>query len=402
METLREAIKNQIESRPYDGSHSPGFVTLRIWDGPCLDNNNNIFQSKGYYKDTHTVYACLKDRYKALISGRYHFPQSDIEVVERLLFKNTNAYLKEIFNRNTQSKSSTINEQTNKPKDPNIGVVINPGNNDSSTKKNRLVELLVFYFREVIRCSVDSTHGLGLDKLSTGGKIIPEYIEIKAAITSSGYIEAQSVQFIPSQNFPPEVHRAAPLGGGETLSHYRQRSIEASIQTGPLGTASAKIQRTTSNVNDLYRLRCLFNEPHLAKDGDVWIEGVRSSIANRIYQIWLDDIGGGPMLSMSRNYVRNAAARYYWDIDPTEKRYASKRENPLSDTIHSNCITPVQTYIDDWFSDPNLYAGIINVIINLLSGLDKEDNSVKYKEKYLDIGAFDYGKFQQRLEGRTI
>lgn len=410
MEGIKEAIKQQFENRPYDGSHAPGVVTLRIWDGPGIDINGRVFQCRGYYKDKHIVYACLKDRYIALTKNKYHFTQSDLSNVERLLFgQNSDSYIKEVMNRSSNSSTSTTaGLSTALSVAGGIGTVIGTVINPEATvpayraTKAKLIQLIAFYLKEVVVCSVDSLHGTGIDKLSTGGTVKPDLVEIKATISGSGLIDPVGVQFTPGPAFPQLAHRTVPFGGGEPISKYRSRSIYTYIDQGPLGQTQAKIRRNYNNINELYGIRCLFNEPNLAKDGDVWIEGIRSSVSNGIYETWVDDIGGGALLRASRRFVKHAASRYFWNIDPTEKRYATTRENPLSDMQHSNCITPVQTYIDDWFGDPNLYAGIINAILTLLSGFDTDDINVEYKKKFIDLGVFDYDKLQRRLEGSVV
>lgn len=395
MDSLKQILQKQVENRPYDSTHHPGYITLIIWDGPCIDNMGKIFQSLGYYKDSHTVFCCEKVKYDMLMQDRYTFTPAELKATEELIYgKSAYSYINEVIKRKGVSHGTTVADTIKKE---NLDIT----DAEFDANKNKLIKLITFYLKEVIRCNVDAVHGLGLDKLSTGGKPLKHLAYVKARINGMGQIDADGVQFVASPYFPPIAHRAVPQGGGEQLSKYASKSVTVSFLNKG-NNIQARIGRNYNRYNDLYRIQCLFNEPQIAFDGDIWFEGVRSSITNGIHEVWVDNLGGGPMLSASRRFVRHAAAKYHWDIDPTEITYGNSRVNPLSDMTHSNCITPVQTYITDWFGDPNLYAGILNVVIALLSGINGDDNIVKYSKEVIDLGVFDYEKLYRRLEGGVI
>lgn len=163
----------------------------------------------------------------------------------------------------------------------------------------------------------------------------------------------------------------------------------------------AKIGRTASILSNPYGA-CEVAETQIQRPGDVWLEGVRTSLSAGIYELWVDDILGGPMESRNRFRVSEAAARYYKDIDPTEQRYASHRVNPLASVLPSNAITPVQTYIYDWFGDPNLYIGILGVVAAILTGIEEEGAVEEYNKRYIDQGEFDYNQLYNKVEGVEI
>lgn len=172
------------------------------------------------------------------------------------------------------------------------------------------------------------------------------------------------------------------------------------IIDGVKGAYVARIGRTASILSNSYGA-CEQAEPQIQRPGDVWIEGVRTSLSAGIYELWVDDILGGPMESRNRLRVNEAAARYYKDIDPTEQRYASHRVNPLASILPSNAITPVQTYVYDWFGDPNLYIGLLAVIAAILTGI--EDDSInEYNKRYIDQGEFDYNQLYTKYDGVEI
>lgn len=170
--------------------------------------------------------------------------------------------------------------------------------------------------------------------------------------------------------------------------------------SGVKDSYTAKIGRTASILSNPFGA-CEQAEPQIQRPGDVWVEGLRTSLSAGIYELWVDDILGGPMESRNRLRVNEAAARYYKDIDPTEQRYATHRVNPLASVLPSNAITPVQVYIYDWFGDPNLYIGVMAVVAALLTGID-EDPINEYNKRYIDQGEFDYNQLYSKVEGVEI
>jgi len=160
-----------------------------------------------------------------------------------------------------------------------------------------------------------------------------------------------------------------------------------------------KIQYNYGHFEDQYNSGCQSGEDTLYEDGDVWYGGLRSSLANGIYEQWIDNIGG-PMISASRRKVQEAASRYYKDIDPTELRYRDYRVNPQSKTTTSTAITPVKHYIYDWYEDPKLYIGIVAALLSFLKGSPSSDYDYQYT--FIDKGVLDYDKLFRPIQGNII
>lgn len=166
------------------------------------------------------------------------------------------------------------------------------------------------------------------------------------------------------------------------------------------GSVQADVVRARRFYNSFYGGNCNPQEIEVSLDGDIWFEGLRSSLSNGIYEIWIDDIGAGAMKSLNRRTVFEANARYTKDIDPTEQRFSSTRVHPGADIFASNAITPIKTYVVDFFSDPNTYVGMINVIMALTRSAG--GSSVEYEEEFIDQGSLDLGALYNKFEGLEI
>jgi hypothetical protein len=105
------------------------------------------------------------------------------------------------------------------------------------------------------------------------------------------------------------------------------------------------------------------------------------------------------MLRASRTSVQEAAARYKKDINPINQRYATTRVNPMADKFASNSITPVKMYIDNWWEDPQVYAGIIAALFALMRSTGDNRDSFEFSQDFIDAGAFDYDKMYKPLNG---
>jgi hypothetical protein len=165
---------------------------------------------------------------------------------------------------------------------------------------------------------------------------------------------------------------------------------------------SARISGERLRLSSGYEDGCDLHEPETSFDGDCWLEGLRTSIANGIYEVWVDDILGGPMVKRDRLKVYEANARYTKDIDPTEQRFSGKRVHPGADTLPSTAITPIRQYIYDFLGDPHTYAGILAVVLAILRGLGDDSETIEYDTEYVDLGELDYGAIYNKHEGVEI
>lgn len=376
MEIINKLIEDSYKNYNGPENRRPSKLTMTIWTGPMMDNSNNtIYQSKGYYKDSHMVLCCSKSSFKQLNNNTYNFRPEDIRETQALISKYT---IKDFDS--LKKNSSPLNENEHE------GISIEQSNNSA------LIELLTFSLNEVYGCYLAPNALYNI----AGGVLDPALYEIEINLDSEGSISAKNAMVIHSPYIKRETIHNVPRGGGQKISEYRNNIVSYNYSNEITDKTRGAVSLTNNQFGNPF---CFAFEPDLAFDGDVWFEGLKMSITNGIYELWCDDIGGGPLLKASRKSVSQAASRYYMDINPVNLRYNGYRVNPLSTRFSSNAITPVKHYIEDIFGDPTFYAGIIQVLTNVLSGIKgKNSNFIKN----LKLNDIDYESFYKDKLGQEI
>jgi hypothetical protein len=238
------------------------------------------------------------------------------------------------------------------------------------------------------------------------GYVNPSLHDVVAVVKdqSTLSIDTNNVDIILKNNIDRRNVDYVPKGGGRASGRYNPNNLyfkvnrNSSNNRGPF--ISARINSAKSMLNNIDQSdNCYIKDRDEPLEGDIWYNGVRSSISNGIYEVWVDDIGGGPMVRASRQAVYEAAARYKKNISPTSERYAGYRTSPMANKVASNAITPVKVYVENWWEDPQLYAGIIAVLFALMQTLDEKQDSFEFSKKFIDAGAFDYDKMYKPMQG---
>lgn len=392
-------IKQMIKESSVNRTPIPGALRMRIWTGPSVDSQKRIFISKGYYKDTHTVYAVSKVKYQMLMAGNFHFEPETLEYARSIFKQNGMNVFNEIKRRAgigaTEPKRSLRDSKRNEF----IGT-------SSKTKQaehpeiTRLIQLIAFFTHEVTLCTVDQ-YSINSLKEEPNASMH----EVLATMRSDGEIDYKNVSIVYSSTFPRALINRVPTGGGETQDQMGARNVSVFTESvtvpGRGDETVARMKRAAVIHSSLYNKReCPLDSVNYPIDGDFWYGGIRSSISRGVYEVWADDLGGGPLVRRSRNSVYESAARYYKDINPTNQFYNGYRVNPLSTYVPSNAITPVKTYIEDWFGDPNIYAGIISALITLMSS--SGDSKSVYDKRFLNAGTIDMGRIYNKYDGVEI
>lgn len=390
MNGLKQALNSLVENRVGDSRSSARSATCVIWTGLGLDDSNNIYRVPGYNKLTRTVWVALKDRFNAFRDGSWNPSQLNREM----------AYLNNILYKDNKSAvDGELQERSNI--DPVVSVDnINDQVGQRSIPRDKidvpLLRELAFFRLEVQEVELAPMEGLGYDKAAPGGYVDPIFTEVIVNLNQSGNIETKNAHLSMSPRIDRSIQLRVPHGAGVAESLYRNNLFSVRV-----GGIRERIRRTNNSFQEMYSPTCTRSEPQIAKAGDVWFEGVRSSITNGIVEFWVDDIGMGPMQRIGRNVVIQASARYHRDTAAAEQRYATERDNPASAYLASTAITPIPTYIKDWFGDPSLYLGLMNAIIQLSAGFDSLGGN-NYKEKFYDLGAFDFDKIYNKYEGQSL
>lgn len=213
---MKEAIKKIIEQRPYDATHKPGIIRLKIYTGPGINQVGDVFQSRGYYKESHLVYAVKSDVLDSFIQGNYYLPKIDVENIrQRLNLGSFENYLNEIESRETQETTSNIEEPTNSSEV--IGTSVFQFDENKGQSRN-LFQLLAFFNKEVHLCSVHPMSGTSGDRTVPGGVVNPKWHEVQATIKYNGSINTNNVFIVPSNEYPRVAIRQVPRGAGRKIS----------------------------------------------------------------------------------------------------------------------------------------------------------------------------------------
>lgn len=397
---LKREFENIVENRQGDGRHAPSTVRGVIYTGLMYFDDGSVARCPGYLKDQRVVWVAIKDRWNAYKEGRWR-PEAANEVARRLkktlASSNPELLQQERDIRDPQVTVEWINPSEKVEGDLNVGQPIGPKKRPEVTT---VWTELAFYELEVMIVELAPNEGVGLDRAAPGGVINPDLCEVELSM-NGGKVESTNVRLVRPARIDPISQMRVPIGAGETVGQYRYRILNR-IGPNPGPNPGSRINVGFNQLESMYTAGCNFYEPELALDGDVWIEGVRSSLTRGIYETWTDDLRMGPMLRVSRQNVQEAASRYLRHTAAGEQRYATERDHPASAEIASTAITPIKVYIDDWFGDPTLYIGLGNFLMQLASGLDDNGDSYSYEKVYYDKGATDYGKLYNAYEGAQI
>lgn len=397
---LKQEIEAIVGNRVGDSKHQPNTVRCVIWTGLMFDISGAVYNCPGYLKDERAVYVCLKDRFVALRSNRWK-PSNLNQVVEQLKKKlgssKDGIINKEISKRTSEVSGELKQAKTAIPPDQSVGKITSKDSTIDRAISNLWIDL-AFFDLEVFKVDLAPNEGIGLDRAAPGGIVSNEFCEVMVTLNSSKF-EVSNARLVRSPNIDPITEVRVPTGAGENIIKYRERR-RLNIPIADVAGGRVRISRGLKSFNSLYsHYGCPVSDIQISKDGDVWVEGVRSSLSRGLYEVWTDDINMGPMLRISRQKVHESAARYYRDVQAAQQRYAGERDNPLSSMMASTSITPIRVYIEDWFGDPSFYVGLANFLMALSSGLEDKD---KYKKVYYDLGTFDYGRIYNRYDGVTV
>jgi len=394
MTGIRTELDNMMSNRQGDGRSASSSVRMIIWTGLYLDSSKEIKKSKGYDKETRTVMVAPKDRFNAFIQKRWR-PEAIDPVITKLKrslnIEGGKGSEKEILER-TPSSFAGVGE-------PSIGPIEAPKN--STTFEAPAIDLwmeLAFFDIEVTTVELAPNEGLGLDRAAPGGIVDPRYCEIEVPLTMGGKIMTVNARLVRNGNIDPSNQLRTPRGGGEPLREYRRKRSLATTING----TNARITQNLQNFNSKYSGSCNSQQSEIQLDGDVWLEGIRTSLTRGIYEVWTDDIRMGPMLRISRQKVQEASARYTRMTAAAQVRYATQRDHPAGGDIASTAISPIKIYIDDWFGDPGLYTGLANFLMQIATSLDNNGNKVDYNKTYYDAGVTDYSKIYNKYDGVKI
>jgi hypothetical protein len=374
-------------------------ITLDIWTGLGIDRNTgNIFACPTNGKNL-KIYAVKKTAMSQWREGKYQFSYESLVGAYKIMgLSGTSSFgAKEINMFNQSSEKEGPNPSDSKAE---------PG---TSTRANiiyankSLIHELAFFLNEVYLCTINPVSKMGL----RDGFVNPVVHEVSATVLDQNTLslDTKSVDVVYKANVDMTKIEQVPKGGGRSSKRrFDPRNLYFKVNksdnknSGP--TIGARINHAKTFVHQMDESDdCHIKERDEPLDGDVWYNGVRTSISNGLYEVWVDDIGGGPMYRASRQTVQEAAARYKKNISPTSERYSGYEVNKMAKHVSSNAITPVKIYVESWWEDPQLYAGIIAVLFTLMQSLDEKQDSFEFSERFIDAGAFDYDKMYRPMEG---
>jgi len=379
---------------------SKGQIRLGIWGGLGVNKNTGdifVCPSDGANMK---IYAAKKSALKQWRDGTYQFSYEDLVVAMKIMGINatnsSGSTSVNNFNFTKEAKSET-------PSSDRTPQIFSQTNRSTIIGGNKsLINEVAFFIKEVYLCGINPISRMAF----RDGIVDPRLHEVSANIVDQSNItfDTISVDIVLKRSVDPKTLNYVPKGGGRAARRFNPGDLSFRISgTGPEGPGSAISARMTNAGNFISNSDqsddCYIKDRDEPLQGDIWYNGIRSSITNGIYQVWVDDIGGGPMVSASRQSVYEAAARYKKNISPTSERYAGYRTNPAANKLASNAITPVKIYVENWWEDPQLYAGIISVLFALMQTLDEKQDSFEFSEKFIDAGAFDYDKMYKPMEG---
>lgn len=391
MDPIKRSIDDIVKNKTTD--KFPSLVRCEIWTG-VMHDNGSIKQCPGYIKEQRIVYVCLKDRLKAFYENKYNnsLLKSIGYGIEHLIGANEIEFSKD-NEKAIRLGESSFELKTLQENDIAKNV------KENYAPKDTLIKELAFFDLEVLQAELSPNEGIGLDRAAPGGIVDPKYCDVIVPCDQDGSLHLRNARLIRKIQIDPILESTVPKGGGEPLHKIVNRR-DFGFTKNTLDP-KYRIEKARSSINSMYNLGCYIKDPDLSLDGDVWVEGIRSSISNGIYEVWVDDVGLGPMLRTSRQKVEEATARYIRKVQAGQMRYATQRDNPLAAYLPSTAITPIQTYINDWFGDPSLYAGIASFLMQLASGLEDKNNT-SYKKIYYNLGTLDYGRMYDKLNGQQI
>lgn len=375
------------------GVEQPIIVRCAIWTGLMHHPNNTVTTCPGYEKDKRVVWVVPKDRFQAFLSNKWK-PESRKGVIRSLQYAmGVPRDEEQIAEAKTRVGSLEYQDYDPADIDPAVGATI--PRDGSGNYWNELA----FFHLEVTAAELAPNEGVGLDKAAPGGIVDPAFCEVDC-LMSAGKLVSSNARLVQKSTVDPSSQVRVPRGAGEKIYDYRRR-IRLEVDGKNDGTGY-RIKRGMHDLNSFYSARCAVQDPEIQLDGDVWVEGVRSSLSRGLYEVWTDDLRMGPMLRISRDQVQEAAARYTRYTAAAEQRYATERDHPAGADIASTAISPVKTYIEDWFGDPNFYVGLMQLMMQLASGLDDNGSSNSYEKLYYDAGVTDYDQIYNKYEGVEI
>jgi hypothetical protein len=348
----------------------------------------------GYDKSKRVVWVCLKDRYHAFINNKWNPEQmtSTIRLLAGRLFGNIHSK-QEATNINSldEKMEQAIKDRKQEQK------------SFFTEERMPFWKELAFYSIEVKKVTLAPGEGLGSNFGGASGVIDPGFYEVEVDISQDGEIRPEGVRVLRNPDIDPIYETVVPRGAGQSVQEYRNNlSLSASLYPGS-SAKSAQIRRHAQSNANFYNSECLTSkDSQIAWDGDAWYGGLMSSIRRGVYEFWTDDLGMGPMKAASRRQVTEAMARYQRNTASAEQRYATERDNPNANTFASTAITPVKTYIEDWFGDPGFYIGLANFLMQIASGFDDPDDKNEYNKRYFDQGVTDYSRIYNKYEGIDI
>lgn len=351
-------------------------TNLSIWGGLGINREDGSIFTCKTSGEGNVIYGVNKNAYKSWRDGTYTFDRADLD------------HTVELLGFNQPNSGSIMSKQTK------TGLV---------SRSQPLIRELTFFTKEAYLCNIDPSSRLAF----RDGAIVPTIHEIQVEVIDnvSRILKTTSAQIVLNNTVDPEEIYTVPKGGGISSKSFDVDSLNFKFEPNTAGVKGAynlkaRIENAYSFMNKQENVNhCEITERDRPRVGDVWFNGLRTSIGNGIYELWADDIGAGPMLAASRNAVNEAAARYRKMINPINQRYATTRVNPMADKYPSNSITPVKMYVENWWEDSQLYAGIIAALFALMRSTGDARDSFEFSEDFIDAGAFDYDKLYKPLQG---
>jgi hypothetical protein len=370
---IKELITNSVKEL---SRVNRGTTTLTIWGGLGLNRSDGTMFVCKTDGSNNIIYGAKKSAYKQWKNGTYVFSREDMDNTRKMLGLDT-IVPKNVVSVRTRASIINSNEA--------------------------LIKELTFFLNEVSYCSINPASKLNY----RDGIVLPNIHEIQVDVIDpiNRSFDTRSVNIVLKTTANPADIYTVPKGGGISPNEfdYDELGFNFNINTeGIKGghNLSARISKANEFISKQNEYdHCFIRDKERPRIGDVWYNGLRSSISNGIYELWADDIGAGPMLRASRTSVQEAAARYKKDINPINQRYATTRVNPMADKFASNSITPVKMYIDNWWEDPQVYAGIIAALFALMRSTGDNRDSFEFSQDFIDAGAFDYDKMYKPLNG---
>lgn len=373
-------------------------IRLEIWGGLGVDANTGSIFTCPTSGTTNKIYAVKKTALDQWRKGNYQFSYDELVNTSKILGitdttafgAGTNSYFNDSVGTNRGDNP------VGKPIPPYISRPTIIGRNKG------LLNELTFFLKEVHLCTINPLSRMALKD----GYVNPSLHDVVAIVKDQTTIsvDTNNVNIILKNNIDRRNIDYVPKGGGRSSGRYNPNNLYFRVNTNDSSnrapSISARMRDAKSLLNNIDQSdSCYIKDRDEPLEGDIWYNGIRSSISNGIYEVWVDDIGGGPMVRSSRQAVYEAAARYKKNISPTSERYAGYRTSPMANKVASNAITPVKMYVENWWEDPQLYAGIIAVLFALMQTLNEKQDSFEFSKKFIDAGAFDYDKMYRPMEG---